>query len=103
VNYNVPFSSQYMPLHIPENFFKITYLLVHYVYPPLTLKVMRMLPNMLKVNRALFAACFMWASSLTYSLTLKMEVTCSSETSVDFQRTTWHYIPEDRTLKIGLS
>jgi hypothetical protein len=23
---------------------------------------------------------------------------CSSETSVDFQRTTQHYIPEDRTL-----
>jgi hypothetical protein len=30
--------------------------------------------------------------------TLKIEVTCSSETSVDFQRTKWHYIPEDRTL-----
>jgi hypothetical protein len=29
-----------------------------------------------------------------------MEATCSSETSVDFQRTTWHYsyIPEDRNL-----
>jgi hypothetical protein len=23
---------------------------------------------------------------------------CSPETSVDFQQTTWHYIPEDRTL-----
>jgi hypothetical protein len=29
------------------------------------------------------------------SSTLKMEETCSSETSVDFQRTTWYYIPED--------
>jgi hypothetical protein len=28
---------------------------------------------------------------------LKMEATCSSETSVDFQQTRW-YIPEDRTL-----
>jgi hypothetical protein len=30
--------------------------------------------------------------------TLEMEPTCSSETSVDFQRTTRRYIPEDRTL-----
>jgi hypothetical protein len=28
-----------------------------------------------------------------------MEATCSSETSVDFQQTTKHYIPEDRTLQ----
>jgi hypothetical protein len=27
-----------------------------------------------------------------------MEAICSSETSVDFKRTTWRYIPEDRTL-----
>jgi hypothetical protein len=33
-----------------------------------------------------------------YSSTLKMEAICFSETSVDFQRTTWHYIPEDSTL-----
>jgi hypothetical protein len=33
---------------------------------------------------------------LHYSLTLKMEVTHSSETSVDFQRTTLCYIPEHR-------
>jgi hypothetical protein len=35
---------------------------------------------------------------LAYSSTLKMEATCSSETSVDFQRTTRRYIPEDKTL-----
>jgi hypothetical protein len=40
------------------------------------------------------AARFMLASCLAYSLTLKMEVTCFSETSVDFQRTTQRYIPE---------
>jgi hypothetical protein len=34
-------------------------------------------------------------------LNLKMESTCSSETSVDFKRTTWPYIPEDRTLHLG--
>jgi hypothetical protein len=28
-----------------------------------------------------------------------MEATCSSETSVDFQRTALHYILEDRTLQ----
>jgi hypothetical protein len=37
-------------------------------------------------------------SCFAYSLTLKVEATCSSKTSVDFQRTTWHYIPQDRTL-----
>jgi hypothetical protein len=31
--------------------------------------------------------------------TLKMEAICSSETSVESQRTTWHHIPEDDTLK----
>jgi hypothetical protein len=31
--------------------------------------------------------------------TLKMEAICSSETPVDFQRTTQHYIPEDSTLQ----
>jgi hypothetical protein len=36
-------------------------------------------------------------SSLAYSSTLKMEATCSSETSVEFQRNTRHYTPEDRT------
>jgi hypothetical protein len=35
---------------------------------------------------------------MAYSLTLKMEATCSSKTSVDFQWTILHYIPEDRTL-----
>jgi hypothetical protein len=40
----------------------------------------------------------MLVSCLVYSLTLKLEVTCSSEKAADFQQTTWHYIPEDRTL-----
>jgi hypothetical protein len=42
--------------------------------------------------------CFMLVSCLSYSLTLKMEVICSSGTSVDFQWTTWWYVPEDRTI-----
>jgi hypothetical protein len=41
---------------------------------------------------------FTLVSYLAYSSTLKMEATCSSETSEDFQRTTRRYIPEDRTL-----
>jgi hypothetical protein len=51
-----------------------------------------------KKSTKLFATCFMLVSCLAYSLTQKMEVTCSSETSVDFQQATWHYIPADRTL-----
>jgi hypothetical protein len=39
---------------------------------------------------------------LTYSSTLNMEETCSSETSFDFQRTTLHYIPGDRILHQNL-
>jgi hypothetical protein len=38
---------------------------------------------------------------LTYSSTLKMVETCSSETSVDFQRTTRRYIPKDRSTTRG--
>jgi hypothetical protein len=37
-----------------------------------------------------------------YSSTLKMEGTCSSETSIGIQRTSWHDIPEDRTLQNNL-
>jgi hypothetical protein len=37
-------------------------------------------------------------SCLTYFSTLKLEVICSSETSVDFQRTTRCCIPEERAL-----
>jgi hypothetical protein len=47
---------------------------------------------------SLLATCFTLVSCLAYSSTMKMEATCSSETSVDFQRTTRHYIPEDKTL-----
>jgi hypothetical protein len=43
---------------------------------------------------------FTLVSSLAYSSALKMKVICSSETSVDFQWTTQHYISEDSTLYI---
>jgi hypothetical protein len=45
------------------------------------------------------ACCFMLTSCLTHSSTLKMEVTCFSDTSTDFQWTTWHYIQGDRTFQ----
>jgi hypothetical protein len=38
---------------------------------------------------------FTLVSCLAYSSTLKMEAICSFEMSVDFQWTTWRYIPED--------
>jgi hypothetical protein len=41
---------------------------------------------------------FMLVSYLAYPSALKMEATCSSETSVHFQRTTQRYILKDRTL-----
>jgi hypothetical protein len=31
---------------------------------------------------------------------VKIDATCSSETSIDFEQTTCHYIPEDRILYI---
>jgi hypothetical protein len=48
---------------------------------------------------ALLASCYALVSCLAYSSTLKMEATCSSETSVEFQRTIRRYTPEDRTIQ----
>jgi hypothetical protein len=45
---------------------------------------------------AVLAACFMLLSCLAYSSTPKTETTCSSETSVHFQRTTRCYIAEGK-------
>jgi hypothetical protein len=63
-----------------------------------------MLPPSLGLNSkpSKLAACFMLDSYLPYSSTLNMEVIYSSETSVDFHRTTQCFIPEDRTLQICL-
>jgi hypothetical protein len=44
-------------------------------------------------------SAFTLVSFLAYSPTLKMEAICSFETSVDFQRTTRRYIPEDNALR----
>jgi hypothetical protein len=45
-----------------------------------------------------FPPVFTIISCSDYSSTMKMENICSSETSVDFQRTTRLYIPQDTTL-----
>jgi hypothetical protein len=50
------------------------------------------------VSINLLAARFMLVSCLSYSSTLKMEMTCSSEMLIDFQQTTWLFIPEDTGL-----
>jgi hypothetical protein len=46
-------------------------------------EVVMLVPNNYK--ELCFPPCFMLVSCLAYSSTLNMEVTCSSETSVDFQ------------------
>jgi hypothetical protein len=46
----------------------------------------------------LLTTCFMLVSCCVCSSTLTMEVTCSFEASVYFQRTTRRYIPEDRSI-----
>jgi hypothetical protein len=48
-------------------------------------------------QRSFICTCFKLFSCLAYSSTLKMQGIYSSETSVDFQRFTWRYIPEERT------
>jgi hypothetical protein len=48
----------------------------------------------LKINRrAQHATCFILISCLLYYSTLKKKAKCCSETSVDFQRTTWSNCP----------
>jgi hypothetical protein len=47
-------------------------------------------------------ATFFFFMLVSCSSALKMEGTCSSETSVDFQRNTRRHIPEDKTLHIHL-
>jgi hypothetical protein len=57
------------------------------------------LPLQWESTAALLVGCFMQASRLAYSLTLKREAICSSKPSVDFHQTTWCYISEDITLQ----
>jgi hypothetical protein len=45
-------------------------------------------------------AGFMLLSFLAYSSTLKIHITSSSETPLDFEQTTWCDIPEDRNIQV---
>jgi hypothetical protein len=58
---------------------------------------------MKKESPALHATSFMSISYFDYSSIVKIEVTCNSETSVDFQLYTLRYISEGVALKIGIS
>jgi hypothetical protein len=49
-------------------------------------------------NKLRFPPAFTLVSCLAYSSTLEIEVICFCETSVDFQRTTRPYFPEDIVL-----
>jgi hypothetical protein len=49
-------------------------------------------------ERNKLATCFSLVSCLVNSSNLEIEATCSSETSADFQLTTWRYIPEHEIL-----
>jgi hypothetical protein len=51
----------------------------------------------------LLPTCFMLVFCLAYSTPLTMEAIYFAETSVDFHRTTRHYILEDRTLNHHIS
>jgi hypothetical protein len=50
-------------------------------------------------DTALHVACFFSVCWLAYSLTVEVETLSSSETSVNFCRTTRRYMPEDITLQ----
>jgi hypothetical protein len=49
-------------------------------------------------QQSLLATCFIWVSSLAYSSIPMIEAVCSSETSIKFNRSSWSFIPEDRSL-----
>jgi hypothetical protein len=55
--------------------------------------------NKLSKKPASLSPTFIFSSCSAYSLTLKTEATCSSETLVNVQQTTQHYIPHDRPLQ----
>jgi hypothetical protein len=55
-----------------------------------------------KAGRLTLATCLLAGFAEPISSTLKMEAICSSETSVEIQRTTRGHIPEDDYLICGL-
>jgi hypothetical protein len=66
-------------------------------YSPIC-RVLSVQTNVCVRFESLLATCFALLSFLAYSSTQKMEATCSSEKSVDTQRTARRYFPGDRIL-----
>jgi hypothetical protein len=70
------------------------------ITPCSLLKIIRRFGGIYLIDlQVLLATCLRLLSCLAYSSTLKMEATCSSETSVDFLQKTRRYIPENRILQ----
>jgi hypothetical protein len=69
--------------------------------PPLPLLLLLLPPPIIimKIIRKCLPTTFKVVSCLAYSSILKMEVTCPSETSVDFYRNTRSYIPEENFIR----
>jgi hypothetical protein len=61
------------------------------------LKLNRRFGGIFCLHLAELATWFILVTCLAYSSNLQMKATCSSETSVDLQRTTRRYFLEDRT------
>jgi hypothetical protein len=53
------------------------------------------------MKEAVLAVCFVLVYSFACYTVLKVEEISCSEVSVDFHRTRWRYIPEDRTLSFS--
>jgi hypothetical protein len=77
--------------HCCEEFFLLGYDTTQYIESKLMLR-RNMLPHSSWSKNKLLAKCFMLIPGLSYSSALKIDVTCSSETLVDFQLTTHCYI-----------
>jgi hypothetical protein len=56
-------------------------------------------PSSASTTKLCLPPTFTLVSFLSYSSNLRMEEICSSETSVNFQRITLYYIPEDSALQ----
>jgi hypothetical protein len=57
-------------------------------------------PRIIRQSLFCLPLAFTLVSCSAYSSTMKIEATCFSETSVDFQWTTRHYIPVNRTVQL---
>jgi hypothetical protein len=78
--------------------FKLKSTMFRDITPCSPLKVNRHFGGTYYYAEPCLSPAFGLVSCSAYSSTLKMEAICTSDTSVDFQRTTRHCIPEDSTV-----